>query len=82
MKPTVSTRQPTLAEQVAQVRGLDVPDEDVLLSLGIGPGKKPRATRRTMLTILRADRRWTGRSASTASATPSSLTATASTTAT
>ena len=31
MKPTVSTRQPTLAEQVAQVRGLDVPDEDVLL---------------------------------------------------
>ena len=61
MKPTVSTRQPTPAEQVAQVRVLDVPDDDVLLSLGIGPGKKPRATRRTMLTILRADPRWSGR---------------------
>ena len=61
MKPTVSTRQPTPAEQAAQVRVLDIPDEDVLLSLGIGPGKKPSATRRTMLTILRADPRWTGR---------------------
>ena len=61
MKPTPSTRKPTTIEEIAGVRVLDGPDDDVLLSLGIGPGKKPRATRRTMLTILRSDPRWTGR---------------------
>ena len=61
MKPTPSTRKPTVTEEIAGVQVLDAPDEDVLLSLGIGPGKKPRATRRTMLTILRHDPRWKGR---------------------
>ena len=60
-KPTPSTIQPTLAEQAAGVQPLDAPDENVLLSLGIEPGKKPRATRRTLLTIFEADPRWAGR---------------------
>ena len=61
MKLTPSTVQPTPAEQAANVQPLDPPDEDVLLSLGIEPGKKPRATRRTLLTIFEADPRWAGR---------------------
>ncbi len=61
MKPTACTRKPTVTEQLTDVRVVDVPDDDVLLSLGIGPGKRPRATRRTMLTILRSDPRWHGR---------------------
>ncbi len=61
MKPTPSSRKPTVTEEIAGVQVLDAPDDDVLLSLGIGPAKRPRATRRTMLTILRCDPRWKGR---------------------
>lgn len=61
MKPIPSTVHPTPAEQAANVQPLDPPDEEVLLSLGIEPGKKPRATRRTLLTIFEADPRWAGR---------------------
>jgi putative DNA primase/helicase len=61
MKPTPSTIKPTVAEQITRVTPLDPPDDDVLGALGLAPGKKPRATRRTLLTILRLDPRWTGR---------------------
>ena len=61
MKPTPNTVEQTATMKVAGVISLAPPDDDVLGMLGLEPGKKPRATRRTLLAILSHDPRWKGR---------------------
>lgn len=61
MKPTPNTVEQTAAMKIANATQLAPPDPDVLGMLGLEPGKKPRATRRTLLAILAHDPRWKGR---------------------